>query len=303
MKVGELSPNELQRLLSGPGLRIATGPFGCRMQSPIAAVAPELARLYANHEVLPESAFIDFHVQVAPPPGLRRWIKPQALFAVDEVHPFTPLPQDQALPMLEWGLNWCVTAYCHHLLVLHAATVARGDRALILPAPPGSGKSTLCAALVNRGWRLLSDELTLIDLRDGRIHALARPVNLKNQSIGVIRRFAPETFMSRPVHDTTKGTVALMAPSAESVAQAHQPAWPRWVVLPRWRAQAETRLDALQPGETFLHLADNAMNYHILAERGFEAVGRMIDRAEGFQFEYSDLDEAMATFDALEARA
>jgi predicted ATPase len=31
---------------------------------------------------------------------------------------------------------------------------------VILPAPPGSGKSTLCAALVTRGWRLLSDELT-----------------------------------------------------------------------------------------------------------------------------------------------
>jgi len=104
------------------------------------------------------------------------------------------------------------------------------------------------------------------------------------------------------VHDTTKGTVALMAPTADSVTQMHAPAWPRWVVLPRWVAKAETRLEALGPGETFLHLADNAMNYHILAERGFEAVGRVIDRAEGFRFEYSDLNEAMAAFDELEAR-
>ena len=155
MKLGDLSLREVQRLLAGPGLRLATGPFGCRLQSPIAAVAPELARLYTHHELLPDSAFIDFHVKVAPPGGvkgsLRRWFRPQALFSVDEVHPFTPLPQNQALPMLEWGLNWCVTAYSHHLLVLHAATVARGDKAVILPAQPGSGKSTLCAALVNRG--------------------------------------------------------------------------------------------------------------------------------------------------------
>jgi HprK-related kinase A len=201
--------------------------------------------------------------------------------------------------MLEWGLNWCITAYCHHLLVLHAATVARGEHALILPAPPGSGKSTLCAALVQRGWRLLSDELTLIDLRDGRVHGLARPVNLKNQSIEVIRRFAPQAFLSRPVHDTAKGTVALMAAPAESVAQSLAPVWPRWVALPRWSADAETRLEPLPPGEAFLHLADNAMNYHILAEQGFGALGRLIDGAEAFHFGYSDLDEAVATFDAL----
>jgi predicted ATPase len=32
--------------------------------------------------------------------------------------------------------------------------VERDGHALILPAMPGSGKSTLTAALVQRGWRL-----------------------------------------------------------------------------------------------------------------------------------------------------
>jgi hypothetical protein len=39
----------------------------------------------------------------------------------------------------------------------------RGGRALLLPAPSGSGKSTLCAGLAFNGWRLLSDELALLD--------------------------------------------------------------------------------------------------------------------------------------------
>ena len=301
MKVRDLSARELRQALAGPGLRVSTGPFGCQLQSPMAAVAPEIARLYAEHEVVDEARFIDFYVRVEPAKGLRRWLRPKAIFSVDGIHPFTPLPADQAVPMLEWGLNWCVTAYCHHLLVLHAATVARGPHALILPAPPGSGKSTLCAALVNRGWRLLSDELTLIDLRDGRVHGLARPVNLKNQSIEVIRRFAPEAYLSKPVYDTSKGTVAMMAPPAASVAAVLEPAWPRWVALPRWSAGAATELTELPPGEAFLHLADNAMNYHIVAEQGFEALGRLIDDARAFHFRYSDLDDAIATFDRLAA--
>ena len=226
MRVRDLSPADFRARLGGDGLRLATGPFNCRVQTGIGEIADELARLYAHHPLVEPSAFADFHIAVQPGRGLRRWLRPQALFSVDSVEPFTPLPRAQALPMLEWGLNWCITAYSQHILVIHAAAVARGQRAAILPAPPGSGKSTLCAALVNRGWRLLSDELTLISLETGEVMGLARPVNLKNASIDIIRDYAPDAFLTRPVHDTTKGTVALMAPTAASVEAVNTPATP-----------------------------------------------------------------------------
>ncbi len=303
MRVRDLSPADFRARLGGDGLRLATGPFNCRVQTGIGEIAEELARLYAHHPLVEPSAFADFHIAVQPGRGLRRWLRPQALFSVDSVEPFTPLPRAQALPMLEWGLNWCITAYSQHILVIHAAAVARGQRAAILPAPPGSGKSTLCAALVNRGWRLLSDELTLISLETGEVMGLARPVNLKNASIDIIRDYAPDAFLTRPVHDTTKGTVALMAPTAASVEAVNTPATPTWMILPRYRAGADASLTPMGSGTAFLQIADNAMNYHILGARGFEAVGRMVDRCRSFGFEYSRLDDAIAVFDRLAAEA
>ncbi|MET0519703.1 MAG: HprK-related kinase A [Burkholderiaceae bacterium] len=302
MIVSQLSSSQLRATLAGPGLRLRTGPFSCSLRSDIPGLADALAPLYAHHALAEADAFIDFHVKVGAGRGLRRWIRPQAHFSVDEVRPFTPLPMDQALPMIEWGLNWCVTAYSHHQLILHAAAVEKNGRAAILPAPPGSGKSTLCAALVNRGWRLLSDELTLVDLASGAIHGLARPVNLKNASIEVIRGFAPGAYLSAPVHDTTKGTVALMAPGIDSVQRLDQPAAPRWMVLPRYRAAAATRLAPMPPGAAFMQIADNAMNYHILGAAGFAAVGALVDRCLHYDFEYSSLDEAIAVFDDLAGR-
>lgn len=297
--LSQLSRDGLQARLRGEGLRLATGLFNCRIQSDIAGIADELARLYAQHPVLEDTAFMDFHVAVRSSTGLRRFVRPQAIFSVDGVEPFAPLPRAQALPIIEWGLNWCVTAYRHDMLVLHAAAVAKGDRALLLPAPPGSGKSTLCAALVNRGWRLLSDELTLVRLDGARISPLARPVNLKNRSIDVIRSFAPDAYLSEPVPDTTKGTVALMAPPADSVRAMHVAASPAWVVLPRFQAGAATRLTPMPSGQAFLQLADNAMNYHVLGEAGFQALGQLVDRCRHFSFEYSQLDEAIEVFDQL----
>ena len=285
------------------GLKLVTGPFNCSLRTDVAGVAGELAALYGEHELAAGDAMIDFHVEVAATPGLRRWIRPQVQFLADGVMPFTPLPRAQALPMLEWGLNWCVTAYSHHLLVLHAACVARDGRAVILPAPPGSGKSTLCAALVNRGWRLLSDELTLVDFDAGRIWGLARPVNLKNASIDVIRRFAPEAYLTPPVHDTSKGTVALMAPPVPSVLAGAKPAQPCWMVLPRYEAGAVATLVPMPHGQAFLQIADNAMNYTILGRQGFETVGELTARCRHFSFRYGNLDEAMQVFDDLSSSA
>lgn len=299
MKLGDLSQQEYLHRLAGEGLRLRTGPFVVRIRSDIDAVRQGLRLLYEHNPLAADDGFADFHVAVRHGGVLRRWFRPQVRFEVDGVEPFLPLPANQALPMLEWGMNWCITAYGHHQLVLHAAAVARGEHALILPAPPGSGKSTLCAALVNRGWRLLSDELTLIDLASGTVHGLARPVNLKNDSIGIIRRFAPAAVFSAPATDTAKGTVALMKAPTASVDQATAGTLPKWIVLPRYTPGTSARLKTMPSGAAFLAIADNAMNYHVLGRKGFEAVGRLIDRCSRHSFEYSELDEAVACLDQL----
>jgi len=201
--------------------------------------------------------------------------------------------------VFEWGLNWCVSQHCHNYLIVHAAVVERSGYAAIFPAPPGSGKSTLCAALVNRGWRLLSDELTLIDLDDSTLTPLPRPVSLKNQSIEVIGRFAPDAVLSRPVADTLKGTVAHMKPPLEAVRREADRARPGWIIFPRYEAGSATKLGALPKSDTFMKLADNCFNYSLLGTRGFDALVEVVDSSDCFEFCYSDLDEAILAFDAL----
>lgn len=300
--LGSLATGEiLQRLRSPGGLALRTGSFVVRIHSPMPAVADGVALLYRDFPLAEDGAFADFHVRVYPPAGPRRWWHPQVLFALDQIIPFKPLPASQAFAMLEWGLNWCVSNYAHQFLMLHAAVIARDGRAVILPAPPGSGKSTLCAGLVNRGWRLLSDELTLIDRGTGRITPLPRPVSLKNQSIEVIRAFAPEAVLGPVARDTAKGTVAHMQPPAASVRAADELARPAWIIMPRYQAGAPAELTALPKGEAFIQAADQSFNYSLLGQEGFEAMGRLVDDCECLRFHYGDLEEAVTVFDRLAA--
>lgn len=299
MKLGDLTPSQLRHRLAHAGVNLRTGPVVSRVRSRLRSVQDGMALHYAAHPLEPDEAFADFHVRVRRPAGLRRWIQPQVVFEFDELTPFAPLPGDQGFPMLEWGLNWCVTNHFHQRLTLHAAVVERDGLALILPAPPGSGKSTLCAGLIHRGWRLMSDELTVIDTADLSISAVPRPVSLKNASIEVMKRFAPEAAFGRVVNDTTKGSVAHFRPPLSAVERAHERARAAWVVLPRWQAGAETSLRPLSKGRCLMQLVENAFNYNVHGAAGFETLAALTDQCDAFEFSYSDLEDAAALFARL----
>ena len=297
MRLKELPHDELKRCLR-TGLQLATGPFTFRITSPLPDIARSLARLYGEFH-LSEDPFADFHVRIDSLKGPRRFYHPQAQFWVDDTPPFKPLPKDQAFAMLEWGMNWCIASHAHYYLMLHAAVLERNGHALIMPGDPGAGKSTLTAALMLDGWRLLSDEIALIDRDDGLLYGLARPVSLKNASIDIIRAHSTEAVLGDAARDTHKGTVAHLRPSTLSLENIAVPAYPRWVVFPRWKAGAAAHLTPHSKAAAFLHLASHAFNYSLLGALGFQRVAALMDASDCWDFEYGRLDDAISLFREL----
>ena len=297
--IGQLSARGLASRLAGPGLAFRTGPLAFRIRSDVRSVTDGLALLYGDYPIQPDDAFCDFELEVVRPSGLRRYLRPQVSFRFDGANTFEPLPLPHAFPLLEWAMNWCISTHVNQYLLIHAAVVERGGQAMILPAPPGSGKSTLCAALVHRGWRLLSDEVAMIPFDGSGLRGLARPISLKNESIGVIARFVPEGVFNTPSYNTTKGTVTHLRAPTEHVRRVDETAPAAWVVFPRWQAGAAAQLTARDKPDTLIDLARNSFNYGVLGRRGFETMAGLVESCACHDFVYGDLDEAMGVFDAL----
>jgi HprK-related kinase A len=200
---------------------------------------------------------------------------------------------------LEWGWNYEIGRRLHHRLLLHAGVLERDGACLILPALPGSGKSTLTAALSLRGWRLLSDEFGALDCERLLFEPVLKPAALKNQSIDVIRGFEPSAELGPSFPKTRKGTVAHLAPSAASVARRKEPAAPGLVLMPKWQADSPLLVERVPHGHAFSSLAFNAFNYHVLGAAGFKAVCTLADQVPAYGLRYTRLDDAIQTIDRL----
>lgn len=72
---------------------------------------------------------------------------------------------------------------------LHATSVARGGRAVLITGPSGAGKSDLALRLVDRGFTLVSDDRTLLARSGGRLLASAPPTirgKIEVRGIGIV---------------------------------------------------------------------------------------------------------------------
>ena len=302
MIVAELAPADLDHALRLAGLRLRLGPVVAEIRAAQAPLRESIALHYARHRVMPDDGFADFHLGIVPARGLRGWAGRQVQFDCDGTRPFAPVAAGNAFALLESDLDWCLANHCHQYLIVRAAVLARGERALLLPAPPGAGKSALCAGLVfGGGWRLLSDSLALIVPASGLVLPLARPICLTGNSIDAVRALAPAAALGAELRDAATGRIAFVSPPAQSVVDSQRPATPAWVVEPRHEPGATTGLHPQSRARGFMSLVDNAFNYDVHGRAGFAAVARVIDRCRCHVLSYGSLSEAIDALDRLAA--
>ncbi|WP_265570576.1 HPr kinase/phosphorylase [Sphingomicrobium nitratireducens] len=81
---------------------------------------------------------------------------------------------------------------------IHATTVARGDRAVVIGGPSGAGKSDLALQLIDRGYKLVADDQTLLRRDKDRLFASAPPSisgKMEVRGLGIIELASREDVM------------------------------------------------------------------------------------------------------------
>ena len=258
-----------------------------------------MRQLYGNYTLLDEDAVPDFVIRVGTMGGARRLIRRQAMAFIDTPPPYTPLPWKMAPLMFEQAFNWCVATRTFTHLVVHAAVVARDGKAVLIPGESGQGKSTLCAALVGKGWRHISDEFALIDTETLEITAHPRPISLKNESIEAMRAWGRGSEPVEVMTGTPKGTVGYIPASAEAVEYAAETVEPVAVVMPGFRLGVDPSVNEVDKGRAFIFLTSCSVNYRELGEDGFSAMSRLVSKVPIHWADYPDTASGVAMVESL----
>ncbi|WP_342251524.1 HprK-related kinase A [Sphingomonas sp. OTU376] len=274
-------------------LRIGPAAFriGSHWRAPIAA----LEDLYRDY---PKPEIPDFNVHLFAARPWRRYLRPAVHIGGDFTIPdAAPLPLAQGLLAAEMGMNLQMALAQRRYLLLHASAVERDGKAVLMTGISGAGKSTLAALLMARGWRLMGDEFVLIDPRTGAAHAFPRLISLKNEAIGVAQAAHPQGRFGPLLAGTPKGDIRHLVPDARAIAAMAEPAQPTLILFPRFGFDTAER--PVLPSEAFVRLTQASTNYVHLAERGFDALTRLVQSVPARAIDYPDTEAGIALVEGL----
>ncbi|NML09026.1 HprK-related kinase A [Sphingobium sp. AR-3-1] len=276
-------------------LRIGPATFriGSAWRQPIA----DLARLYAAYPDM-GGAIADFTVRLQPTSLARRWVRPSIFITGDHgLADAAPMSLAHGLLAAEMGMNLQMALGWRRHLLLHASSVEKDGRVLVMTGESGSGKSTLAALLGERGWRFMGDEFALLDMDSGAILPFPRLVSLKNRAIEVVTQAVGDARMGPLLAATAKGDIRHMVPRTDAVARMGDGGMPALLLFPRFGHDAAVR--PLGQGEIFMRLTQASTNYVALGEAAFTALTRFVAHVPARAIDFPTGDDAIAMVDRL----
>jgi HprK-related kinase A len=190
-----------------------------------------------------------------------------------------------------WQATQEAVARTTDYLALHAGAVARKGKAVLLPAPPDSGKTTLSAALTRAGFSYLSDEVALIEPHSALVHPYARALWMEIPSIDLmgsdVRAAIPSDLLAlgRLQYQVT--------PEELRPGSVGSPSRVRWIVAPSYRRDAPTTLEPMSRAEALVLLADQSFNFGRFGAKALPLLERLVKGAECYRLSMGDLEAAI----------
>ncbi len=195
------------------------------------------------------------------------------------------------------------TAVRHHsyFLEIHAGVVSNGEKCVLLPAAPGSGKTTLTAALAAAGFHYFSDEVALLEEPDLEVRPVPISLSVKSGALEVLAPLFPQLRRSPKHTREDSETVTYLNPPAASFRYDLTRTYPAgWIVFPQYSPSATTALRPIGKAEALARLMKEVLVVGTtLDTRIVRSLVRWIQQVDCYELPNSSLSQAVQLVSSL----
>ena len=207
----------------------------------------------------------------------------------DEIAVAASVPPEAAINVALDRIAYGLIVDLDDAVALHAASVGIGDSAVLIAGSTGSGKTSLAAWLVSRGFDFLSDEIAVA--ADGRVFTFPRPLLTKSRSDAVIELLK--------LHAGATATAAGPGAALSIPGSRPRTTTPGLLVFPRFEPAAPLRLGPLSAGRALLRLMEANLNARNLPDHGLAVLRDMAAKVPALEIRFPGFDALENVLDPL----
>ena len=219
------------------------------------------------------------------------------LYRIDRDYPLCPIMMDE--------IRWSCNEYVRDYLLLHSGAVVKNGRAILLPAPSESGKTTLTLGLMNYGYRYLTDEVTAIHHETLKVVPYQRPIYVWSWSRPLSKEVSKSYRIYRyRTHDITRSIPwsrwQYIVPQDGAVMPRDSRWKVDWIIFPRYTPKGKTVLKPLGTTQALMALMRNGWNQELFPDGGLKICIELARRARCYTLEMGNLDRACELIEDLQ---
>ena len=196
-------------------------------------------------------------------------------------------------PLVKSAL-WTIAVNAHDFLLdLHAGVVGKDGRCILLPAVPGSGKSSLTSALTHSGLDYYSDEVALVEREGFQVAPVPLAICVKSTGWDLMTRYYPQ-LPNMPTHRRGDDKLVRYVPPPADAVQ-NRPARVSHIFFPCYSKDEATRLTHLPRSAALARLMDQCLAFRLhLDPASVKQLVSWIAGIDCYDLTFSSLDQAVA---------
>ena len=183
--------------------------------------------------------------------------------------------------------------------IFHAAVLLYNNQGLLLPGQAGSGKTTLTAALAQRGWLCFSDEMAVINQQTLQLTPMLMPMSIKAGSVQPLADDYPELSNLPVWQRADEKRVRYLLPPEQSLPAKYQSAAVNKIVFPVFHSSGETSLTRADKLTALQRLSVCGSSNRALQQADVQVMIDLVDGADCYELFYVDNGSAISALENL----